>query len=274
LGCDTQAAAISLHCGDDFYCEMRVLPTLDKEPQQLADAVRSRLNQTPQAVESYIDRLTPPQYWSRLARRYPLMVGQLHQQLRMGIEKDQAIVNSVLPGAAAHNLMLGGELLVASRPTQAIAAAIAPTAAVPQTIEEALQLKTTYSFDQQSLEFAMRDLAVDVSGNLKGAPFEFVIKLLGTDLEKDGITRNQSVRDFKQENQTVAEILTALVRKANPITTVKDPSEADQKLIWVVGPDPENAGKQVILITTRAAAGAKKYKLPTPFVSKAVTKAK
>ena len=89
----------------------------------------------------------------------------------------------------------------------------------------------------------MRDLAEDVKGNLKGAPFEFAIKLFGSDLEKDGITRNQSVRDFKQENQTVAEILTALVRKANPITTVKDPSEADQKLIWVIGPDPENAGK-------------------------------
>ena len=124
LGCDTQAAAVSLHCGEDFYCEMCVLPTLDKEPQQLADEVRSRLNVTPQAVEAYIDRLTPPPYWSRLARRYPLMVGQLHQQMRIGVENDQAIVNSVLPGAAAHNLVLGGELLVSSRPSQAIAAAV------------------------------------------------------------------------------------------------------------------------------------------------------
>ena len=106
------------------------------------------------------------------------------------------------------------------------------------------------------------------NGNLKGAPFEFAIKLLGDDLKLDGITRNQSVRDFKQENQTVADILTALVRKANPVTTVKDPSETDQKLIWVIGPDPDSPGKQVVLITTRNAATVKKYTLPPPFVTK------
>jgi hypothetical protein len=87
-------------------------------------------------------------------------------------------------------------------------------------------------------------------------------------LKIDGITRNQSIRDFKQENQTVADILTALVRKANPVTTVKDASEPDQKLVWVIGPDPESPGRQVILITTRAAAAAKKHQLPPPFVLK------
>ena len=138
----------------------------------------------------------------------------------------------------------------------------------PKSIEEALQTKTSYSFASQSLEFAISGLADDVKSNLKGAPLEFAIKILGTDLEKDGITRNQTVRDFKQENQTVADILTALVRKANPLTTVKDPSEADQKLIWVIAPDPDSPGKQIVLITTRAAAAAKKYKLPPPFVAK------
>jgi hypothetical protein len=50
---------------------------------------------------------------------------------------------------------------------------------------------------------------------------------------------------------------------------VQDPSEANQKLVWVIGPDPDDAGKQVVLITTRAAAAAKNYKLPSPFVPKA-----
>ena len=117
-------------------------------------------------------------------------------------------------------------------------------------------------FDNQSLEFAMRDLAEDVKSNLKVAPFEFAIKIIGDDLKIDGITRNQSIRDFKQENQTVADIFTALVRKANPVTTVKDPSEKDQKLIWVIGPDPESPAKQTVLITTRAAAPARKVHAP------------
>jgi hypothetical protein len=143
-----------------------------------------------------------------------------------------------------------------------------PTKVLPKTLDEALQLKTTYSFAQQSLEFAMRDLAIDAQDQLKGSNVAFTIKIIGGDLEKGSITRNQSVRDFKQEDKPFAEILTALVLKANPITTVKSPTEADQKLIWVIGPDPDDASKQIILITTRDAAAAKKYALPAVFVAK------
>jgi serine/threonine protein kinase len=270
LGADLQAASASLHCGDDFYFEMRMLSSLDKNPQQLAEEFRARLSQVPTAIESYIDRLAPPPYWSRLARRYPLMISQLHQQMRVSTENDQAIVNAVLPGTAAHNLVLGGELLVATPPGAApvVSTASAVPAAGPKTIEDALQLKTTYTFAQLSLEVAMRDLAEDVKGNTKGAPFEFAIKILGDDLKLEGITRNQSIRDFNQDNQTVADILTALVRKANPVTTVKDPSETDQKLVWLIGPDPDNPGKKIILITTRTAANTKKFTLPAPFVAK------
>jgi len=146
-----------------------------------------------------------------------------------------------------------------------------PKEAAPtvKTIEQALALKTSYSFDSQSLEFAMRDLGEDVRTNLlKGAPVDFQIKIIGDDLKLDGITRNQSVRDFKQEGKTVAEVLTALVRKANPVTTVKDPSELDQKLLWVVGPDPDDPKKSIILITTRQMAEKKKYTLPDVFKAK------
>jgi hypothetical protein len=214
--------------------------------------------------------LTPPPYWKKLAFRYPAMIRDLHSNMRVGVENDQAIINSLLPGNAAHNLVLGGELLVSSAPGAATAVAAAdPSApAGPKTIEEALQLKTTYTFASQSLEFAMRDLAADVRDLAKNAPFQFDIKIIGADLEKDGITRNQSVRDFDQKDQTIADILTALVRKANPVTTVKDPSELDQKLVWVIGPDPDSPNKQIILITTRTAAATKKYTLPAPFVPK------
>jgi len=270
LGDHLQAGCVSASLGDEFYFEMRMLASLDKEPYQLAEEMRERLNKIPGLLEDYFVTLSPPPYWKKLAFRYPSMVRELHSQMRVGVENEQAIVNSVLPGVAAHNLVLGGELLVATAPGQlaAAAATAVPTAAGPKTINEALQLKTSYSFDNQSLEFAMRDLADDVKSNLKGASFEFAIKIVGDDLKVDGITRNQSIRDFKQDNQTVADVLTALVRKANPITTVKDPSETDQKLIWVIGPDPDDASKQIVLVTTRAAAATKKYTLPEVFVAK------
>jgi hypothetical protein len=221
----------------------------------------------PREVEAYTDRIFPPQYWSRLARRYPLMIGQLHNNMRVGVENDEAIVNCVLPGEAAHNLVLGGELLIASAPGAgpAVATTQAAGGGTPKTIEDALQLKTSYSFDNNSLEFAIRDLADDVSTNLLKGSIPFAIKIMGNDLQKDGITRNQPIRDFKQEGKTVSEILTALVRKANPDPSAKDASDAAQKLLWVIAPDPERPTNKIILVTTRAAAETNKYTLPEMF---------
>ena len=213
----------------------------------------------------------PPPYWKKLSFRYPEMLRHLQSNLRVGIENDQAVINSILPGVAAHNLVLGGELLMSSAAGGGAVATTSPmpTKALPKTLDEALQLKTTFTFAQQSLEFAMRDLAIDAQDQLKGSNVDFKIRIIGEDLEKGGgITRNQSIRDFKQEDKTFAEILTALVLKGNPITTVKSPTEADQKLIWVVGPDPDDPSKQIILITTRDAAATKKYTLPAVFVAK------
>jgi hypothetical protein len=270
LGDHVQAACVSGHFAGEFYFEMRMRASLDKEPHALALELKDRLDKIPVRLEDYFVTLNPPPYWKKLAFRYPAMIRELHNQMRSGVENETAIVNSVLPAAAAHNLVLGGELLVSTAPGQALASSGsgAVAASGPKTIADALQIKTSYSFAQQSLEFAMIELQDDVKSNLKGAPFEFAIKIIGDDLKLDGITRNQSIRDFKQENQAVADILTALVRKANPVTTVKDPSETDQKLVWLIGPDPDNPSKQIVLITTRNAAATKKYTLPPVFVAK------
>ena len=69
-----------------------------------------------------------------------------------------------------------------------------------------------------------------------------------------------------QKDATLAEILTGLMRKADPLA--KSPDDVTQRLLWVVGPDPDAPTKQVIIITTRKAAEAKKYTLPEVFVLK------
>jgi hypothetical protein len=271
VGDGVQAAAVSLHFGPEFYLEARMLGTLDKEPFLLSSEVKSRLNQMPDEIENYLVGLTPPQYWKKLSFRYPAMLRELHDQLRIGVENDQAVINAVLPGVAAHNLVLGGELLVstgAGGGAADIAVSPTPTKAAPKSLAEALELKTTFTFAQQSLEFAMRDLAIDATDQLKGSGVEFAIKIIGGDLEKDGITRNQSIRDFDEKDKTIAEILTALVRKANPDPSAKGPDDPAQKLVWVIGPDPDDANKQLILITTRAAAETNKYTLPPVFAVK------
>jgi eukaryotic-like serine/threonine-protein kinase len=136
--------------------------------------------------------------------------------------------------------------------------------AAPKTIEEVLNYKFTLEIPQQDLINALADVQKSVLDGNPNLPFPFKITF-GEGLQAEGITRNQPIRNFKMENATTAEILTGLVMKANPVTTVKVPSEKDQKLVWVIGPDPADPSKQAVLITTRAAVEKAKLKLPAVF---------
>ena len=114
----------------------------------------------------------------------------------------------------------------------------------------------------------MRDLVAAVKEEYTQLPFDFQIKIIGGDLQKEGITRNQQIRDFDAQATPVRDILTQLVRKANPVTTVTSPDEVDQKLVWLIGPDPDDASKKIVLITTRSAAAEKNLTLPAVFLHK------
>jgi len=253
-----------MHFGERFYWELRVRPRGDKDPYTEAGEYRDKLAKLPVQVEDYIARLNPPPYWRKLANRLPSMIYYLHSQTRVSAEGQQAIINGYLPAAAGPNLLAATELTLASRPGAAVVAG-GPSEPQIKTFEDLLNQRISLAFPQQSLEFAIRDLGDEVKDQFKSLPFEPTIKILGEDLKLDGITRNQQVRDFDQQNKTIAEILTALVMKANPVTTVKSPSEKDQKLIWVLGPDPTEPSRKILLITTRQAAEAKKYELPAVF---------
>ncbi|QDU27562.1 Serine/threonine-protein kinase PknB [Anatilimnocola aggregata] len=272
LGDDIEAGLLSMQFDSAFYLEFRMFAGLNRDPFGVAQDLRTRLKAVPNSIFDYVASINTPDYWRRLSMKFPGMIEKLHDNMRVGVEGDQAIVNAYLPGSAAHNLVLGGELLVASAPGAGQVASGGPAKPTgPKSIEEVLALKTSMQFDANPLEFCMRDLAIDAQEVAKGSPFakggpqELNIKIIGDDLKIDGITRNQTVRDFNQQGKSISDILTALVMKANPVTTVKTPDEADQKLLWVVGPDPDNPAKQMILITTRAAAATKKYTLPPAF---------
>jgi hypothetical protein len=272
LGDDLQAGLAGLHFGNETYVEVRLLSHLGKDKFTLASEFKERLQKIPDNILTYFTEMNPPPYWRKLAFKFPSMISHLHAQTRVGVEEDAAVVNSLLPGPAAHNLVLGAELAIATAPGGGGTA----VAAKPngngksniKSIDDVLALKTSFSFDAQSLEFAMRDLGNEANDLAKGSPVTFAIKILGDDLKLDGITRNMTIRDFKKDGNTVADILTALVMKANPITTVKDPSEADQKLLWVVGADPDSPDKTIVLITTRQMAEKRNLKLPPPFTLK------
>jgi hypothetical protein len=264
LGDRLNAALASTHFGDSFYVEMRLYGTLDREKSRLASEMRDRLEKLPEQIEDYVARLAPDPYWRKLALRFPPMIRYLHQQTRVGAEDDHAVINAALPGVAAANLLAASELTLVSQPGAAYVPEAGPVKPAIQNIHGLLTQRYSISFPQEALDAAMRQVAVEVRDSAPQLPFPFDIKILGTDLQLNGITQNQSIRDFEGRDKTLAEILTAMVMKANP-TAVKAPSEPDQKLIWVVGPDPADASNNIILITTRDAAAKKNYTLPEVF---------
>jgi len=192
-----------------------------------------------------------------------LQIRYVHDQTRIGEDDQQAVINAVLPGHTAPNLMAASELALAQAPGAAVVATTdAPTG--PKTIEEVLQYKTNMSFAQKSLEFALADVGTDVTEELK-PPFPFEVKIIGADLEKDGLTRNQQVRNVSLRDSTVADILTAIVVTA--MSTGKPPTDPAQKMIWVVAPHPDKPSQKAVLVTTRKAAEANGYTVPKVFTA-------
>lgn len=265
LGDGLQGGLFSANIDQDTYLELRLVGISEKPKTLIAGEFKGRLEKLPSELESYIDRIAENPHWSRLRRQFPGMVKFLHSSTRVGAEENQAIVNCYLPAAAAHNLLAASELTLASQPgAAAVVAASNKGNTAPKTIEEVLNYKFTLEIPQQDLINALADVQKSVLDGNPDLPFPFTITF-GEGLQAEGITRNQPIRNFKMENATTAEILTGLVMKANPVTTVKEPSEKDQKLVWVIGPDPADPFKQAILITTRAAVEKAKLKLPAVF---------
>lgn len=265
IGRDIKAGMISTHFGDLTYFEMRLFGDLGNRGYTLAEKMSKRVEAFPTEIENYIAFISASPYWRKVANRYPQMIRALSRNSRIGAVGEQAIMNAYLPASAGHNLVAGTELVIAANaggftPPETTTGVVAK----PKNFAEAIEKKMSISFGQQSLEFAMRDIETEFNDTYKGLPFDFRIRILGNDLKLNGITRNQQIREFKKEDKSIADILTSMVMKANPVTTVKTPDEADQKLIWVIAKDPDD-GKDSILITTRDAAATKKYELPTVF---------
>ena len=270
LGDDLQAGLVSMHFHEAFFAEMRLKSHVDLDAGSYSEAMKERLRDLPKRIRKYITTLGANPYWEELRFQYPLMVSEICRRSRVGVEGEQVLVNCYLPLSAAHNLVAGGELLVATDPGAVVAGPVGqPSKPVPQSLEELLEAKVdVFDVPSQDMVLVTNDVTAAVEDLYANLPFKFELIILGNNLQLAGITKNQRVNDFRAENVSLADILTGIVMKANPITTVKDPSEMDQKLIWVVGPHPSGSGKAV-LITTRDGATKKNYTLPKPFQPKA-----
>ena len=253
-----RSALFSLDLHEICYGEIQYYGTIDRDAYQLADRLKTYFRELPDRVDEYLITLDVPPYWKRLSLRLPIMARELRRQSRFGVDGRRAIANFALPIEAAHNLVMAVDLAVhtvSSEPTTTIA-----TSAL--TIQQLLNVKLSIDIPQTSLEFAVRDLAEIVADKTKE---KLTIQIIGGDLQKEGITRNQQIRNFQVTDESVADILTRLVMRANPVTTVQEPNEIDQKLVWATVENADPAAGQVILITTRSAAAEKGISLPSAF---------
>ena len=239
LGEGVQAAALSVHCGADFYMELDAIAVADLQPAVFALRLAERIAGFPAAARAFCASRELHPYGRALVMELPTMVRALAANVRAGAEGKVVVVNVYLPRHAGHNIALATELALAQA---AAGPAGAPAAAAPADALGRLGRTMTLSFAKDTLEKSIQMISEEV-----GVPME----ILGTDLQLEGITKNQSFA-LDERDKPAADILRVILAKANP----------DGKLVYVVR---KKDGVESIEITTRAAAAKRGDALPPVF---------
>jgi hypothetical protein len=240
-----RAAALGLHFGDTSYAELDVVAPADVPSARLAATLATRIAALPATAEASCNALDPHPFGRRLVMRLPRMLEVLAENVRAGGEGPVAVVNCHLPPHAAHNITLAAELALAQTPGSGAAPAAGARAAPPAAgIRDKLAKRISLSFPRDTLERSIQLLAEET-----GVPIE----IRGSDLQLEGITKNQSFA-LDERDKAAEEILRVILARSNP----------DGKLVYVVR---TRDGGESLEITTRAAAGKRGDPIPPVFDS-------
>jgi serine/threonine protein kinase len=266
-----QAVSFTTTIEPRWYMELRMLGSETRDAGKYSSALKSTLTEIPEGFEKGLTSgsVVHP-YWRALGLRFPQMMRALNRYGRFGLEDGQVVTNAYLPTDAMNNIAIASWMALqnpVANTGSAVASPIKPATKPPKkSIDEILESKVTIGFEQESLEAALQLIAGEVTDSvLAGAAITMNIN--GTAFQKEGITRNQSIRSFKHEGDTLRNILMDLVRRANPVTTVQSPTEQNQKVVWLILDDPDKPGQKKIELTTRTWAVGNKATLPKEFVS-------
>ncbi|MFM7107152.1 MAG: protein kinase domain-containing protein [Planctomycetaceae bacterium] len=246
LGESVQAAALSVHCGSDFYVELDAVGTLDLPAAAFTAKLKEGVAGFQAAAKAFCAARDLHPYGRALVMELPTMVRALAANVRAGAEDKVAVVNAYLPRHAGHNIALAAELALAQAAGGVAAGPIAaaPAAATPSAQDPLGKLgqKMTLVFAKDTLEKSIQMIADEI-----GVPME----ILGTDLQLEGITKNQSFA-LEERDKPARDVLRVILAKANP----------DGKLVYVVR---KKDGVESIDITTRAAVAKRGDALPPEF---------
>jgi hypothetical protein len=247
------AVAISAHWNENFFIELRAAPALNVPPRSLAATLQQRVDELPDTIDDVILAQAWPSYGRKVLARFPGMLRHLAANTRRGDADKQALLRAYLPAVAGHNLLMGAELLL----TQRNASSPAGEAEAPKelTLNERLERPTTVSFAKETLQRALELLAEEIDAE---------IKIEGNELRAEGITQNQTLA-IDLHDRPAREILTEILRRANPDRTAENAADSRQKLVYVVEDGDAAPGRMIV--TTRAAALRRGLALPADFAS-------
>lgn len=247
------AVALSAHWGDSFFLELQSNATLNVSPHHLAKNLQRWIPQATSALEAALAASPPHPHGREIVTRFPAML-QLLSTYTRGMEVDGlGVLRCYLPTIAGHNLVMASELAL-GLPNEATGGL--PEETGPQTLREKLRQVTSLSFPKDTLERSLEILAEEL---------QMEIKIAGGDLQLDGITKNQSF-GIDLRDQTVEQILQAIVSQANPDRSAESLADPKQKLVYVLRNPDSTEG--VVVVTTRAAAIKRGETLPQVFVQK------
>ncbi|MDA8744961.1 hypothetical protein N9N28_10050 [Rubripirellula amarantea] len=251
-----------------LYAEWRLAASGSITEASLSRTMQDSINGWPDWADRFISTTEFGESWSLLAQQLPAMLKFVAQQARVGVADRTATANIYLPQPAVSQLSLATLLAMNTPQGQKLSANETTAMAKALSIDEILASPLSVSFGQESLEAAMELVADSIASGLPDGAVP-TIQIMGGDLQKMGITQNQSIRDFKKENVPLRTILTDLVVLANPDKSSTGPADERQALIWVVEKASETSDSSSgdrILITTRQAA-RDRYEVPKEFVA-------
>ena len=244
-----KAVLASAHLTEsDLFAELRIYTEPNQNVAAAAREYRERVSRLPKRISEHIRSLALSDYSRDVLFDFPLMVEQCERFTVVGTDRRQVVLRAYLPSVAAHNLALGTHLALLEPPRLSAAATPEAGQALPADAEplvRRLDRVTSLVYDRVTLEKSLQQLGEDIGAR---------VVILGTDLQTEGITQNQSF-GLEERDQPAREILRKIMIRANP----------DGKLVYVIKPPP-GGSEEALYITTRAAARQRGDSLPAEFV--------
>jgi hypothetical protein len=239
-----KAVLASVHLtANDLFAELRIPGEPNRPTAVAARAYRERVSRLPKLVRDYIRSVALSDYSRDILFDFPLMVDQLVRYTVVGTAGRQVVVRAYLPSVATHNFALATHLALVQQPRSAGESPVRPsqTQPVAEPLARRLDRKITLTFDRATLEKSLEMLGEEIDAQ---------VVILGSDLQTEGITKNQSF-GLDERELPAREILQKIMIRANP----------DGKLVYVIKPPPGASG-EALTITTRAAAKRRGDTLP------------